>query len=379
MNIFHKALAWLTRLVSSPSTYTPAQAPEKPARQMVTLQVIEALKPIEGADRIELAQVLGWQVVVKKGEFQVGDPCLWFEIDSFLPLDPRFEFLAKTRRTWNGHEGYRLKTVKLRGQISQGLALPQGEFAQEIKVSQETGKPLQDCLGVLKWEPEEDNSTGAREQRGRVSTFPSFIPKTDQTRAQAIWNKIDREAEYEATVKLDGSSITVYKHQGEIGVCSRNQKLDASDPENADNQFIRAARESGLVAALEAYPEDDLAPQGELVGPGIQKNRGNHEQVQIHIYDIYSIKQGRYLTPGERMEVWHKLLMLVPQGLKGFYHVPTVRLGACPELETLERALAWADAQRVNGQQAEGLVFKRLDGLGSFKVISNLYLVKHDL
>lgn len=166
-------------------------------RKLASIRKIAEIMPIPGADKIELVQVDGWSVVAKKGDFQVGDTCVYFEIDSFLPVRPEFEFLRNG--CYREHPdlglGFRLRTVKLRGQISQGLVLPIsilnnfGSLDNESAWVNENGsypnvegQDLTDYIGVKKWE-----SPIPAQLAGQVrGNFPSFIPKTDQERVQNI-------------------------------------------------------------------------------------------------------------------------------------------------------------------------------------------------
>ena len=148
-------------------------------RKLVTIQEIEDIQPIEGADSIEKAKIKEWWVVVKKGEFIVGDYCIYFEIDSFLPIKPEYEFLLRgsspKKMLVDGQEkeGIRLKTIRLKGQISQGLALPIATIANNLP--KEVGTDISEILGVIKYEPPiPANLAGVVK-----GNFPSFIPKTD--------------------------------------------------------------------------------------------------------------------------------------------------------------------------------------------------------
>lgn len=182
-------------------------------RKLASIRTIAEIRPIPGADLIELAIVDGWQCVVKKGEFSPGDPCCYIEIDSVLPVRPEYEFLRKgchRKAEWlPGGEGFRIKTVKLRGQISQGLALP-------ITTDHDEGEDVTDALGIVLWDP--PVSANLRGQaRGN---FPSYIPKTDQERAQNCLRKLTEsygDHTFEATLKLDGSSCTIYAKDGFLG------------------------------------------------------------------------------------------------------------------------------------------------------------------
>ena len=110
-------------------------------RKLVSIQVVERVAPIEGADQIEQARVMGWTVVVKKGEFSPGDRCVFFEIDSVLPDGaPWAEFMRP--------RGFRVRTLKLRGVLSQGLALPVSILDGEVP---EPGEDVRDRLRVVKY------------------------------------------------------------------------------------------------------------------------------------------------------------------------------------------------------------------------------------
>lgn len=377
-------------------------------RQMVTLRKITELREIPDAEFIETAVIDGWTVVVKKGEFEADDECVFFEIDSFLPAtDARFAFLEKTKRVWRGKEGYRLKTIKLRKQLSQGLALPLGLFSTEITAhiknivagaisilkselpTESSYRTLADLLGVLKWE-EDENNNGGPNGPGRLSTFPSFIPKTDQERIQNVHRSVAGtcgEVAYEVTVKMDGSSITVYHKDDHVGVCSRNQELKLDE----DNNFVRAARESRLLYAIDKLGKN-YAVQGELCGPGIQKNRAEKKELGIWIFDIYDIDERRYLLPDERHQVYGDLRNIVKDSgvapALDFRHVPVLATGYCRDLAVLDNALALAERATyvihqgdgtIKEVPAEGVVFKPALGGDSFKIISNSYLMKHDL
>jgi RNA ligase (TIGR02306 family) len=331
-------------------------------RQLVTQRTVADIQPIPGADNIVCATVDGWKVVVKKGEFAVGDPCVFFEVDSFLPAtDDRFAFLAKTKRLWRGKEGYRLKTIKLKGQISQGLALPMSMFPEGLPTAI-----------VEKWEDDVSIQIGGAAK----GSFPSFLRKTDQERIQNCFNKIDKNAHYEVTVKMDGTSLTVFNKDGEFGVCSRNQQLK-TDEENAGNLYVQQ------LPSFKDLPEG-FAVQAEICGPGIQGNRAGLPSVQTFVFDIFDIKAGEYLTPAARVEMCEKFgwthAPIIGRGIPE-YRGPGNWVGPCAELSSLAEALAFAETFKYprNNELAEGLVYKRADGKDSFKIISNAFLLKYGL
>ena len=191
------------------------------SRKLASIQRIWKIEPIEGADRIELAYILGWQCVVNKGQFYVGDLAVYFEIDSFLPIRPEFEFLRNSsyKNTDIMGEGFRLKTQKFRGQVSQGLLLPIVQFPEipnDIKLEAD----VTELLGVRKWEIEERATTGGT----IMGTLPYSIPHTDETRVQAMPNLINEFAniEYYISTKMDGSSHSISVDENGVHVTGHN-------------------------------------------------------------------------------------------------------------------------------------------------------------
>lgn len=192
-------------------------------RNLVTIQEIAAIKPIEGADAIELVIIKGWQCVSKKNEFKQGDLCVYFEVDSFLPAgDARYEFLHRTSYRKNEFmgEGLRIKTMTMRGEISQGLALPITAFPE---ISEPVaGTDVTEVLSVRKWEMPEVMGTSGIE----IGNKPFGIPTTDETRVQSMPEFIEAFTgkPYYISMKMDGTSCTVYVNNGVVGVCGRNRE-----------------------------------------------------------------------------------------------------------------------------------------------------------
>lgn len=380
-------------------------------RKLASVQRINNIRPIEGADAIECVTVNGWDVVAKKGDFKVGDLCVYFEIDSFLPAeDPRYHFLSKQFTTWQGRLGARVKTIKLRGQISQGLVLPLKDFPEvQIDFDEEIDNSAYDpefgydaqqlmigfdvtkLLKIEKWE-----APIPAQLAGKIKgNFPHFLQKTDQERIQNLWGKLtarttkrwdpdtqtlhDEPGEpyqgtFEVTQKLDGSSMTAYLFNGQFGICSRNLDLI----ETPDNAFWSVARRLKLEEALRYTAErvgfeKGVAIQGELIGPGVQGNPEQLKELDFYVFDVFDIDNQRYLSPWERQ-------VLCGECLPGVKRVPIVDLAASLSwFETLDKLLAYADgASSVcpANTRREGLVFKsnQKDGL-SFKVISNRFLL----
>lgn len=352
-------------------------------RKLASIAEITYIKSIEGADAIECAIVNGgWPVVIRKGEYKVGDVAIYLEIDSWIPheLAP---FLSKGQepREYNDVKGERLRTVKLRGQLSQGLLLPLSTWGPENRpwtVGEEefvAGTDLTQYLGIQKWEP----PIPSQLQGMMKGNFPHFIPKTDQERCQNLRKDIfetHKDETYEVTTKLDGSSMTVYVKNGEVCVCSRN--IDLIETEG--NSFWKAARDQNLVVALARISEDkgeEYAIQGELIGEGIQGNPEKLKGQRFYLFDIYSITEGRYLRIGERYSILDKMNNIYGADIE---HVPIIdgHLHVAQEYNTIDELLEYAEGPSLNPQtKREGLVFKSMSNDFTFKAISNSYLLKN--
>jgi RNA ligase (TIGR02306 family) len=341
-------------------------------RQLVTIREVLKISPIPGADAIELAQIDGWQVVTRKGEFTQGDSCVYFEIDSFLPAsDPRFGFLTeRSSRVFQGVKGHPVKTVSLRGQLSQGIALPCSLFPELVDGDDDmAGK-----LGVLKWEPQPTSAVISGLAKG---LFPSYIQKTDQERCQNLGELIfgsQINARYEVTTKLDGTSVTYYQNNSQIGVCSRNLELKLEG--NEGNAIIRTFREGGLDRILPQL--GNVAIQGELMGPGIQKNREGLSKATYFLFDVQDLDSGRYLNPGERSDLYAQMCYL-GVNLEVIRQVPILKDGVSLKdlgITDMTTLLDFANGPSLYHPVREGVVFKSYSGRFSFKVISNKFLIR---
>jgi RNA ligase (TIGR02306 family) len=337
-------------------------------RKMASIRKIDDIRPIENADAIECAVVGGWNVVVKKGEFAVGDLAVYCEIDSWIPTELA-PFLSKGKepREFEGIRGERLRTIKLRGQLSQGLLLPLEPTCENIVSELFEGLDVSLPLNIVKWEMQVPAQLA-----GQVKgNFPTEIPKTDQERVQNLVKEIavayERAAEFEVTEKLEGSSMTVYRIRGEFGVCSRN--LDLKRDEN--NTFWKVAIEEDIDAQMMAVdPYWDFAIQGELIGPGVQGNIYKLSKPEFRVFDVYNIQEGKYLNPSARRD------LIAGMGLK---HVPVLAtnadLIACEG--KVQNVLECAEGSSVlnDKQEREGIVLKEVNGGMTFKAISNKYLL----
>ena len=342
-------------------------------RKLATIRKIDALRPIPDADAIECAVIGGWTAVVKKGEFTAGDLAVYCEIDSWIPhtLAP---FLSKGKepRVYDGIQGERLRTMKLRGQLSQGLLLPfaiMKPFFDDILFTE--GVDVSELLGIVKYEAPVPAQL-AGEVKGM---FPGWIQKTDQERVQNLKEELDywlREQHvWEITEKLDGSSMTVYLRDGEFGVCSRNLELKPSETNSLWKVAVRNDLELKLRRA-----NRNLALQGELIGEGIQGNPYKQKGQEFFLFDIYDIDTSKYFTPAERNA------FVEEHDIK---HVPVLAFGAelwdTLGINSIDGILRFAEGKSVMGMigcEREGVVFKSKAMQCSFKAISNKFLLRSE-
>ena len=334
-------------------------------RKMASIRRITSLSPIQGADFIELAQVDGWKTVVKKGLHKEGDFVVYCEIDSWIPktLVPDLSRGDKVR-TYEGIEGERLRTIKLRGQISQGLIIPLNETPLELGTIEE-GQDVSEELGIIKWEHPENLFVRGGEAKGN---FPSFIRKTDQERFQNIDKDYPVGKLFEVTEKLEGSSMTCYLQNDVFGVCSRNYDLKDSD----ENAFWATAKKFRIEDLMRRYNLEGYALQGELVGPKIQNNIYGFSEYRFFVFDVFDIKKGSYMKPCERTALVKVVL--------GLGHAPILGCFEYKEGNLVEGRdpLSFAEGKSVLNPkiEREGLVFKCTQEEYSFKAISNKYLLK---
>lgn len=329
-------------------------------RELATIRTVQETRPIEGADMIELAVVDGWKCVTKKGEYAPGDSVIYCEIDSFLPVRDEFEFLRKSSlKTMDEREGFRQRTVKLRGQISQGLLIHPSILGRPFEV----GEDVTDELGIMKYEAPIPACLGG----DVIGAFPAFIAKTDEERIQNLACDYEayRAKTFYVSEKIDGTSFTAFVRDGEFGVCGRNWQL----AEDASNSHWRVVSALDLQARLESLGRS-IGVQAELVGPGIQKNRYSLTEPTVFVFNVYDIDASTYLGKAEMESICGELNLQT---------VPPVAQMAVPE--TMDEILRMAEGKSLINPKAEreGLVWVHGSGEDrtSFKTISNKFLAKH--
>jgi RNA ligase (TIGR02306 family) len=339
-------------------------------RKLASIRRISDLSPIEGADKIELATIDGWKVVVAKDvNHKVDDLIVYCEVDSFLPIEPEFEFLRKSsyKKMGDGSEGFRLKTIKLRGQISQGLILPLKEAYDVFKRNTPNmdmvwfeGLDVTEMLNIVKYEP-----PVPAQLAGQVKgMFPSFLKKTDEERIQNLVKEfpIYKLAKFYVTEKLDGSSVTYYVKDGVFGVCSRN--LDLLEDEN--NTMWKFAITTGLRERMVGLGKN-IAVQGEIIGEGIQGNPYKRIGQTVKIFNGFDIDKYEYLSLDSLLELTKVLELKTVPILDLEFTLP----------ETIDELLLMAEGKSILNikTEREGLVIRSHDRKISFKAISNKFLL----
>lgn len=405
-------------------------------RRLVTIRKINAIDSIEGADLIVKATVDGWDVVVKKNEFNVGDYCVFFEIDSFVPVQTsQFAFLAGSacKIDEKNVERFRLRTKKMKGVVSQGLALPVTMFEAELEAIdnangnhpdsytssarekllqelEESREGIEQFLHVTKYErpDERENNSGSRAKT--AADFPFWVPKTDSQRLQNLYGKYSTKyenVEFRPSLKMDGSSTTIsfvsdekyfieklddvireydqeeqiliekeripYPFKDDNGcviVCSRNLVLKYDSNVN----FWKAVHNTQIHEKLKSYCikyDRQLSVQAEMTGPGVNGNWDKFEDFDLHVFHIWDIEKQEYLDDLEFQDICSEI------GLKTVKQFEVIK--PFKNYNSIQDFLKASEIPSVNNKIAEGIVYvstKKIDGLRlQFKVINNLYLL----
>lgn len=353
---------------------------------LASIQRIINIQPIEGADNIVKATVLGWEVVIKKGEFKPGDLCVYIQIDTVVPETEQFDFLRERK--------YRVRTIKLRKQISQGLIIPIGNWP---KGGLSEGDDVTGFVGVKKYEKPDNNP--ARFEKPRMpkvwykkwiylfkynilykalpglqaksrSSFPThLISVTDEERIQNIPHVLESHKGklFVVSYKLDGSSITII-HQKVFGrskfrVCSR--RFELHDKKNDWHKvFTDTSFKDEVFKLVKHYGTNDIIVQGEAVG----KFNGNHHNLQREQIRLFNIQvNGKRVNQKEFLEVCKK---------NSIPHCPLYKEIVLNH--TMQDILKEAEIKDLLNPNtyAEGLVWRCVEDNASFKVINNEYLLK---
>ena len=400
-------------------------------RELAYVVIIDEIKPIEGYDRVEYARVGGWWVIVQKDQFKVGDPAIYFEIDSRVPSDREcFAFLEK--------RNYKIKTLRMCKVISQGLLMHAQDFGWKNAIDADGHPLIYDAndnsrfwyadgedrfltkeLGVT-YADDADNKRKAnsvdkykamaarrpnifrkkwarwfmRREWGRKLMFfffekkrdkkdgwPSWVQKTDEERVQNMPWILEDKGEWIVTEKIDGTSTTFTMKRGKFGknkmyVCSRNVCFDTVDkPCYYDtNVYWEMAKKYNiydvLSKLLDRFPNAEwVTIQGETYGEGIQKRNYSLKGHEFAVFNLIISDRGRLGTQEMVYELGN--ICDIPC-------VPILGTITFDDLNGVDDLLARADGNSViDGLPREGFVLRSLDGARSFKAVSNNYLLKY--
>lgn len=365
------------------------------ARKLASIVEIGQLLPIEGADKIEVAipKGKGWNVIVGKGDFKVGDLSIFFEIDSFLdPSDERYAFLRDRclrRFVSKGgnvlREGLKIKTIKLRGVISQGLLMPIEKFPEITSRSIDTD--VTELLHVEHYDEVKEQlqpAMGNPINADAMGSFPSLIPKTDEERLVNLidWFATKKGRLWQVTEKADGTSTTcayspTIDAENPVIVCSRNLRLKRETAAGAIPVYWQMAEKYHMPEKLKEYYEKtgvELAIQFETVGPGVNADRDKYTEHEGLVFRIWDITNQNYFNPNETVEFCKN------------NDIPHVRVLESSfqffdKITTYEEAMKMAEGKTLRGNEREGIVCKTVDDSPycSFKIVSNRYLLKQEI
>lgn len=294
-------------------------------RKLASIQKVINVAPIKGADRIERIDILEWECVAKKGEFKPGDLVVYFEIDSILPPHQAWDDFMQSR-------GYRVKTIRLKKQIAQGLAIHISNLPELDGKNLKEGDDVTSLLKVKKWEDDEPETKYKRQHIGKKKSwywiwalkynwgrnlfryiygkggkkFPTYlVPRTDETRIQTAPGLLNQAVAEElkdglyCTEKIDGQSATYllsepkgWTRKRDFLIVSRGYIKSPNDGSNWSTLAKKLPLERILREHLNVG--DWFAIQGELIGPGIQKNKYKRDEFEYYVYSIFDIKNQTY-------------------------------------------------------------------------------------
>jgi hypothetical protein len=356
-------------------------------RKLASIKIVSDMMPIEGKDKIALAMVDGWQVIINKDQIKLGDKVVYCEIDSVMPETEQFEFLRSKK--------FRIKTMKMAGVISQGICfplsiLPVGNYELDQDVTNILGiKQYEETMDIERTSVSETNTKKYPKflmkfswfrklvlPKKQAKGFPEFISKTDETRIQNAPFYLQNKNEWIATEKVDGQSGTFFlrKEKGkglfkkttyDFGVCSRNLRLWNEDT----SSYWTVAHKYNIKQVLTDNIGDMkyLAIQGECVAANVQGNKYKVIKPDLYVFNVLT-PQGR-LGSVEAKEWCEKNGLKFVPILDEHYVLP----------DSVKEVLEYAHGtSKLYDTLREGVVFRSKDGKQSFKAVDPLFLLKHD-
>jgi len=378
-------------------------------RKLASIQKIVSLEPIQGADMILKATVLGWEVVVaKKDNLKVGDLVVYCEVDSILPPKPEFEFLRERK--------FRIKTIKLKGQVSQGICfplsiLPTVEFKLGGRIAKvnafNEGDNVTEVLGITKYDSQAEFERAEALKREGIhknrmdkflkryawyrnlifkptkTAFPSFIRKTDEDRIQLFPNACEqwKDIPFTVTEKIDGQSATyfcvpnprkgLFRKKWLFGVCSRNFQLLKED----NSSYWTVANQEGIKGKLISYADEfkcGVIVQGEIIGTKIQGNKYGVKEYEFFVFNVVGYINGN-------KNVLNQLQQQLFCQNYDFTTVPIVA-NSLYLPTTIQEIVQYAKGNSILKTDVlrEGVVMRNYERNISFKAINPDFLLKYD-
>lgn len=383
------------------------------SRKLASIVRIKSCDPIPDTERLSVATMegKGWRVVTGRDEFKLGELAVYLEIDSFVdPTDERYAFLRdRCLRKFVSksgavlREGIRIKSIKLRGVVSQGLLMPLAKFTEitermpndyQICLSEEDNCIAPELLPVLdadvtallkvehydevkeQLQPSMGNALNA----DAMGNFPSkYIPKTDEERIQNLgdWFTTMKGRRWQVSCKHDGTSCTIafspnIDFDDPAVVCSRNLRLKKATASGEVPIYWQMAFKYNILGKLaEALVGGmEYAVQGEIVGPGINGDRNKEKEASFKCFRIYDIANQKFLNPNETVAFCKEF---------DIPHVDIIETDFpfFDKITTMEDALKFAEGKTAEGNERKGIVCKTVDDgpYASFKIVSNKYLL----
>jgi hypothetical protein len=367
------------------------------ARTLASIQRIVDIQPIPGADKIVHAQVLGWKCITAiENGFQPGQLCIYIEIDSRVPATPMFAFLEK--------RNYKVKTIKMRGVYSQGLIIPLKDLKDGIADAEE-GRDVTGLLGITKIDTYEPGESAPGKKQHPLDAWlcrnfkiyrmirpfimpkkdkgwPSEIPHTDETRVQALWgtlqNVLQLNKKWYVTTKIDGQSATYYYKKKWFSEAFTLYSRELRKKEGDNSTWSQMAEKYKIKEHCRKYCKalglKSIWLQGEIAGPGIQKNKDHFTEKRLFVFNVYVPQWKRYMNPLEMGNFADGNLELVP--MHGIVSLENTTIDKLVEMSN-------GPSQWSKDDLREGIVIREMEDFGlsriSFKVISPEFCIKYGI
>lgn len=285
------------------------------SRKLASIERITALEPIKDKDRIELATILGWHCIVGKGEFQVGDLAIYVEYDVLLPIKPEFEFLRE--RTYSKkYNGFRIRNMKMAGVYSEGIVFPLSILGAEHALEdKKEGQDVSETLSVQRYDIDElfevEQAKKAKNpvfkymmrykwfrrlnlSRKPKKGYPEGVTKSDENNIQVKFDRLSHQDYwYYLTEKLEGQNFCYTIIKGKFSVFSHNFNKGKRDNSNWWNVAIAYNIEKKMKDFMKTYTIKSMSIQGELIGPGIQRNIYKLDRHVPYIFNATNLDDGQ--------------------------------------------------------------------------------------